>query len=109
MKKPIKVALFATGLVVLLIVLIPQLYVSYEDYSIRHQGEALAKKIEIFERREGHVPTTLQEIGEKDPHHAGPLSYYAIDADHYSISYMDWASATYVFNSSSHKWEFRRS
>ncbi|WP_433969326.1 hypothetical protein [Tunturiibacter gelidiferens] len=109
MKKPIKVALLATGLVVLLIVLIPQGYVWFDDYSVRHQGEALAKKIDAFELKEGHVPQTLQEIGEKYPYNAGRLSYYASDTHHYAISYMNWASATFVFNSTDRKWEFRRS
>jgi hypothetical protein len=109
MKKPIKVALLTIGLVVLLIVSIPQVYVWYDDYSVRHQGQALAKKIDAFELREGHVPKTLQEVGEKDPYNAGRLSYYARDPHRYAISYMNWASATFVFDSTSRKWEFRRS
>jgi hypothetical protein len=109
MKRPIKVALLIAGLVVLLIVLIPSAYLGYDDYSIRHRGETLAKQADAFELKEGRVPETLQEIGEKDPHHAGRLTYYAIDTNHYAISYMDWASATHVFNSSSHTWEFKRS
>jgi hypothetical protein len=109
MKKPLKVALLTLGLVALLIVLIPSGYVGYDDYSMRHQGEALAKKIDAFELKEGHVPQTLQELGEKYPYNAGRLSYHAIDTNHYAISYMDWASARQVFNSSSHKWEFRSS
>jgi hypothetical protein len=109
MKKPIKIALLTAGLIVLLIVLLPTIYIGYDDYSIRHQGEVLAKKADVFELKEGRVPETLQEIGEKDPHHLGRLSYYAIDTRHYTISYMDWASATHVFDSNSRKWEFRRS
>jgi hypothetical protein len=109
MKKPVKVALLILGLVALLIVLIPQVYVWYDDYSVRHRGEALAKKIDAFELKEGHVPQTLQEIGEKYPHNAGRLSYYASDPHHYAIRYMNWASATFVFDSTNRKWEFRRS
>jgi hypothetical protein len=108
MKKPIKVALLTAGLIVLLVVLIPQVCVQYDDYSVRHQGEALAKRINTFELKEGHVPETLQEIGENYPYKVGRLSYYVTDPHHYEIRYMDWASATYVFNSKSRKWEFQR-
>jgi len=109
MKKPIKVALLTVGSIVLLIVLIPQVYVWYDDYSMRHQGEVIAKRADAFELKEGHVPETLQEIGEKDPHHVGRLSYYAIDSHHYTISYLNIASARTIFDSNSRKWEFRRS
>jgi hypothetical protein len=108
MKKPIKLALLTVGLVILLTVSIPFAYVSYDDYSVRRHGEALAKRIDAFELKEGHVPKTLQEIGEKYPYNADRLAYYASDAHHYTIRYMDWASATYVFNSTSREWEFRR-
>jgi hypothetical protein len=109
MKKPIKIALLSACLIVLLLVLVPQVYVWHDDYSVRHQGEALAKIIDAFELKEGHVPRTLQDIGEKYPYNDGRLSYYAVDTSHYTISYMDWASATYVFDSTSRKWKFRRS
>jgi hypothetical protein len=109
MKKPIKVALLTAGLVVLLIVLVPQVYVWYDDYSVRHQGEALAKRIDAFELKEGQVPKSLQEIGEKYPNNIDRLTYYASDPHHYTISYMNWASATFVFDSNSRKWKFSRS
>jgi hypothetical protein len=109
MKKPVKVALWIIGLAVLLTVSIPQVYVWYDDYSVRHQGETLARRIDAFEVREGHVPKTLQEVGEKDPYNAGRLSYYASDPHHYAIRYMNWASATFVFDSTNRQWEFRRS
>jgi hypothetical protein len=104
MKRPIKLALLTAGLIVLLIVLIPLLYVGYDDYSVRHQGEVLAKKIDEFELREGHVPTTLEEIGEKP----GRLGYYASGPHHFTITYMDWASARYVYDSSNRQWVFTR-
>jgi hypothetical protein len=108
MKKPIKIALYTVSLICILVGSIPA-YLGYSDYLVRRQGESLARKIDAFEIREGHVPETLQEIGEKSPHNAGGLSYYASGPHHYTIRYMDWASATYVFDSTSHKWEFRRS
>ena len=105
MPRTIKVALLTACLIALLIVLIPAIYLGYDDYSIRHQGEALAKKIDAFELKEGHVPTTLEELGEK----SNRLGYYASSPHHYTISYLDWASARHVFDSNSRKWEFRRS
>jgi hypothetical protein len=105
MKKPIKVALLIVGSIALLIVLIPQVYVWYDDYSVRHHGEALAKKIDAFELKEGHVPATLEEIGEK----SNRLGYHPSGPHHYTITYMDWASARYVFDSNSRKWEFTSS
>src|SRR4051794_10710540 len=109
MKKPIKVALLTIGLLVLLVVSIPLVYVWYDEYSVRHQGEALAKRIDAFELKEGHVPKTLQEVGEKDPYNAGRLAYYASDAHHYTIRYMDWASAVHLYDPASRKWKFSRS
>jgi hypothetical protein len=105
MKKPIKYALLTVGLIVLLIVSVPTIYVAYDDYSVRHQGERIAKKIDAFELKEGHVPATLEEIGEK----SNRLSYHPSGPHHYIITYMDWASARYVFDSSNRKWEFTRS
>jgi hypothetical protein len=102
MKKTTKVVLLTTGLIVLFIVGMPQGYVWYDNYSVRHQGEALTKSIDAFELKEGRVPATLEEIGQK----SSRLSYYASGPHHYTISYMDWASARYVFDSKNHKWEF---
>jgi hypothetical protein len=103
MIKPIKFALVG-GLVVSFVFLTPTLYVCYDDYSIRQQGEVIARKIDAYESREGHVPDSLEDIGER----SNRLRYHASDAHRYALRYMDWAGATYVFDSEARKWNFRR-
>lgn len=71
-----------------------------------NEGNEIIKKIELYKKRKGFLPKTLEEIGIEEKME-GPLYYEKLDTINYIIWFGTSLGESVIYYSDTEKWENR--